>query len=582
MNTKVSLKRRQSAIVPVDFPKDLHSRIAQLYAARGVESATDLKSSLAEIHSFQDLKGINAAVLLLADALQQHKRFLIVGDFDADGATSSALAVKFLRQIGATVDYLVPNRFKFGYGLTPEIVMVAADKQPDILITVDNGISSIEGVAAAKARGWQVLVTDHHLPGKQLPAADAIVNSNQAEDEFPSKNLAGVGTIFYVLLALRSHLRDIDWFTDKQISSPNMAQFLDLVALGTVADVVPLDANNRVLVAQGLARIKAGQCSPGILALLAISKRHLPDLSASDLAFAVGPRLNAAGRLDDMSVGVECLLAETQAEADSLAARLNELNKTRQFIEADMKQQALDIVSELKFEGDSLPLGLSLYDERWHQGVIGIVASRIKDATHRPVIAFADAGVDAVNGKPIVKGSARSISGIHMRDTLDRIATQAPDVLQKFGGHAMAAGVSIEKDNLVRFKQMFAEEVAKNLSEEDCQSIIYTDGELSETELNLDFAYLVKQSGPWGQAFPEPVFDGEFSVVSRRIVGENHLKLVLKSDSIQFDAIAFNMTDEDWPEKVEQVKVAYQLDINHFRGATQLQLMVRYIEPLIH
>ena len=570
--------RRQPPSEPHSLPEELHPVLARIFHAREVLTGDELAYSLRHLLPVQALQGIDQAVTVLQDTLKSGVSILIIGDFDADGATSTALAVRALRLMGAVeVGYLVPNRFKYGYGLTPEIVAVAARRNPGLIITVDNGISSLAGVDAANALGIPVLITDHHLPGDRLPAAAAIVNPNQPGDAFPSKNLAGVGVIFYLMLALRARLRKDGWFAERGIAEPNLAQLLDLVALGTVADVVPLDYNNRILVAQGLARIRSGRCCAGIQALIEVAGRRQVDLVAADLGFALGPRLNAAGRLDDMSLGIECLLADSIAEARELAGRLDGLNRERRAIESEMKADALAIVEELHMdESADLPIGLCLFSEEWHQGVIGILASRIKDRLHRPVIAFAPGEGDEI------KGSARSVPGLHIRDALDAVAARHPELLRKFGGHAMAAGLTLHRDRLEPFRRAFDEEVRCHLKEEQLYGRIYSDGELQPEHLNIELAELIHRSGPWGQGFPEPLFDGIFEIVQRRIVGERHLKLVLKpphSDSL-LDAIAFNTTDSDWPEEVGRVEVAYRLDVNEYRNRRNLQLMLEHIRPL--
>ena len=554
----------------------LHPLLAQIYSARGIRSARDLDLGLARLHPPAALHNAERAAVLLADAIAAGDRLLVVGDFDADGATSSALAVSCLRAFGAAeVEYLVPNRFEYGYGLTPEIVELAAARRPDLIITVDNGISSIEGVAAARALGIATLITDHHLAGRELPAADVIVNPNQPGCDFPSKNLAGVGVIFYVMLALRAELRRRGWF--EQRDEPNLAQYTDLVALGTVADVVPLDYNNRILVAAGLQRIRAGQARPGIQALLEVASRRPAAIVAADLGFAVGPRINAAGRLDDMSIGIECLLSEDPQRAMRLATQLQQLNQDRRVIESDMQQQALQALTALDLarEGEP-PLAMTLYQPGWHQGVIGILASRIKDRLHRPTIAFAD-------GDPgQIKGSARSIPGIHIRDILDAVACRHPGLISKFGGHAMAAGLSLARADYERFAEAFVAEVERHAEDVQLQAVIESDGELVESDFALELAEQLRFAGPWGQHFPEPVFDGRFQVVSQRLVAEKHLKLVLfpASGSVLLDAIAFNIDPEVWPDQtVEQVQIAYRLDVNDYRGQRSLQLLVEHIEP---
>src|SRR5690554_29278 len=473
------IKRRPASTLSLPHLAPLLQRV---YGARGVTSAEQLDHSLTVL-ARPDLKGLEEAVSLLADAVVANARVLIVGDFDADGATSSALAVLALKAMGLQqVDFLVPNRFEYGYGLTTEIVQVAAEYQPDLIVTVDNGISSHEGVAAAQALGIAVLVTDHHLPGATLPTADAMVNPNQPECPFPSKNLSGVGVIFYVLNALRRELSDTGWFTEAGIAEPNMAQYLDLVALGTVADVVPLDHNNRILVAQGLKRIRARATRPGLLALLEVAGRSPERLTASDLGFILGPRLNAAGRLDDMSVGIRCLLSDDESEARELALELDGFNRDRKAIESGMQREALTMLDKIDVSNpEGMPWGLCLYDGNWHQGVIGILASRIKDRLHRPVIVFANMDDDT----DTIKGSARSIRGLHIRDALDAVAARHPELLQKFGGHAMAAGMSIARENYQAFSAAFDAEVRRQLSAEDLQALILSDGELAPTEFNL-------------------------------------------------------------------------------------------------
>lgn len=560
------------------LPDDLPPLLRRIYAARQVSDRTQLEQGLDRLHPTQTLGGMTDAVALLQEALAQEWRIMIVADFDADGATSCALAVRALRALGARdVRYLVPNRFEYGYGLTPEIVAVAAQQAPALIITVDNGISSIEGVAAAQQHGIRVLVTDHHLAGATLPAADAIVNPNLPGDAFPSKNLAGVGVIFYVMLALRARLREIGWFAARGITEPNLAVLLDLVALGTVADVVPLDHNNRILVEQGLRRIRARQCCPGILALLEVGGRVPERLAASDLGFAVAPRLNAAGRLEDMAQGIECLLSDELGTARQMAQRLDELNRERRGIEAEMQEQALAAIAQLQLSEDStLPTGLCLYDDNWHQGVIGILAGRIKDRLHRPVIAFAPAG------DVELKGSARSVPGFHIRDALDAVATRHPGLISKFGGHAMAAGLSLRREYFERFSEAFADEASRHLNDDDLHAVIHSDGELTMEELSLENAELLRASGPWGQGFPEPIFHGEFMVLSRRVVGERHLKFTVCRDSAShpLDAIAFNAVESGVPEDCKRLLLAYRLDVNEYRGLRTAQLVVEHLEAL--
>jgi single-stranded-DNA-specific exonuclease len=560
---------------PANLGTDLPPILQRIYIARGVRSTDELERTLNQLLPVNDLSGVDQAVDVISEAIRNDKKILIVADFDCDGATSCAVAMRGLRALGAkSVQYLVPNRFEFGYGLTPEIVDVASEYQPDVLITVDNGISSIQGVARARELGMQVVVTDHHLQGATLPDANAIVNPNQHGDRFASKNLAGVGVIFYVLLACRARLRESGWFEQQGIAEPNLAVLLDLVALGTVADLVPLDANNRILVEQGLRRIRAGQGCAGIEALLEISGRRRERIVASDMGFALGPRLNAAGRLEDMSVGIECLLSDSPERARELALQLDSLNQERKQIESGMREQAFAVLDKLQLGEDDIPVGICLYDQGWHQGVIGILASRIKERFHRPVIIFAQ----GAEGE--IKGSARSIQSVHIRDVLDAIATRNPGLISKFGGHAMAAGLSIQHDRLNDFSNAFTEEVMRWVDEDDLQGCIHTDGQLDEQDYTLDLAELLRQGGPWGQGFPEPVFEGEFKVVQQRIVGERHLKMVLQPlhSSKTIDAIAFNAVDNDCPRDRQSVRLAYRLDVNEFRGQRSLQLMVEYLE----
>lgn len=561
--------------MPDALPDDLHPILRRIYRARSVRSALELDRSLERLAPPDALLGMSQAVELLTQALRNRQRVLIIADFDADGATSCALVMRALRAMGACeVAYLVPNRFEYGYGLTPEIVQIAATRRPDILITVDNGISSVDGVRCAQALGMKVLITDHHLAGAELPSADAIVNPNQMGDEFSSKALAGVGVAFYVMLALRARLRAEGWFVEQGIPEPNLAKLLDLVALGTVADVVPLDANNRILVAQGLARIRAGQCCPGIHALIAVGGRDEARLSATDLGFVVAPRLNAAGRLTDMSLGIECLLTDDSSRAGELAQRLEQLNRERREIERDMREQAATAVAALQL-GAGLPRGLCLFDESWHQGVIGIVAARVRERTHRPVIAFAPA-----SGTEI-KGSARSVPGLHIRDALDAVATRHPQLLRKFGGHAMAAGLTLERDCFSDFAAAFDDEVSRWLGEDDLHGTILSDGELTAADFTLELAETLRSGGPWGSAFPEPIFDGVFDVVEHRVVGKKHLKLALRpSDGGRvLQAIAFGAADTQ-PSNGGRVQAAYRLDVNEYRGNRSLQLVVEHMEPV--
>ncbi len=555
---------------------DIHPILLQAYAARGITSTRDLDRSFSALLPADLLGGLDDAVPLLAKAVQQDQRILIIGDFDVDGATSSALAVLALSSMGCSqVDYLVPNRFEYGYGLTPGIVALANERRPQLIITVDNGVSSIAGVAAANEAGIPVIVTDHHLPGDQLPDAAAMVNPNVPGNPFPSKATAGVGVIFYVLLGLRAYLREQHWFEQQQLVEPNMAEYLDLVALGTVADVVPLDANNRILVYQGLARIRAGHCRPGITALLEVAGRNPAQVRAADMGFAVGPRLNAAGRLDDMSVGIECLLTDSVHQAREYASQLDQLNRERRRIEDEMRHQAQSILDAWSIEDETeMPWGLCLYDESWHQGVIGILASRIKERYHRPVIAFAK------GDEGEVKGSARSIQGLHIRDALDEVAALQPGILSKFGGHAMAAGMSLAVESLPAFMELFDQVVRRRLDADDLRPVVLSDGEIPSEMMDLELAGLIAEGGPWGQAFPEPVFDGHFAVVSQRLLQDKHWKLVLQDPVAKqtFDAIGFNLAEQHPAPLPETLHIAYQLDINEFRGNINLQLRIESIE----
>ena len=562
-----------------DFSQTIPPLLQRIYAARGASNDRDVDYSLKHLLRPDSLKGLDAALQLLEQAIVLQQRVIILGDFDADGATSCALAITALSAMGLQqVDYLVPNRFEYGYGLTPEIVDVAAGSKPDLIITVDNGIASVEGVERAQSLGIQVIITDHHLPPSKLPKADAIVNPNQDGCDFGSKNLAGVGVIFYLLSALRTRLKDNNWFAEQQLVEPNMADYLDLVALGTVADVVPLDRNNRILVEQGILRIRAGKCRPGIIALLRVAGKTHEKLTSTDFGFIIGPRLNAAGRLDDISVGIQCLLSTSIDEALEIGAELDGLNRDRRAIESSMKQEAETTLKTMQLDEQALPWGLCLYDEQWHQGVVGILASRIKDKHHRPVIAFAK--VD----EQTIKGSARSIPNLHIRDALDIVATRHPELLQKFGGHAMAAGLSLELKYYERFCQVFDQVVKEQLSAHDLQESILTDGDLTANEINLQSAHAVQIAGPWGQQFPEPLFDGEFVLIQQRIVGEKHLKMVVAPmDNPQqtIDAIAFNVDLELWPDSsVAKVQLVYQLSVNEFRGVESAQMIVRHLAPL--
>ena len=557
---------------------DLDPVLQRIFSSRGILSSEELEKSLAKLPSPWLLSGMQIMVEHLITAIKQQQAISVVADFDADGATSCALAIKGLALLGAkNLNFVVPNRFEYGYGLTPEIVELVKQQIPDIILTVDNGISSVAGVKAAQAAGIKVLITDHHLIGQEIPPADAIVNPNLPDDKFPSGHIAGVGVMFYVLMALRIRLRELHWFEQKKLPEPNLAQLLDYVALGTVADVVALDQVNRILVHQGLLRIRSGQCQCGIKALVEISGRQLASIHAADLGFAIAPRLNAAGRMDDMSLGIQCLLTEDSELARDIAVQLDALNQDRKEVEGQMKIEAMALLANMKaLDEQHVPAGVCLYDANWHQGVIGILASRIKDRLHRPIIAFAPAD----NGE--IKGSARSINGVHIRDVLSDIAAAHPQLLSKFGGHAMAAGLSIKLHDYPHFALLFANAVEARLAQVDLQQKAWSDGQLDTQHLTLEFAEQLQQAAIWGQAFPEPAFDGVFDVFQCRIVGKQHLKMVFKLpfSNLLIDAIAFFA---DKPENwlgCRKVNAVYKLDINEFRGQRSLQLQVQYLEKV--
>ncbi len=570
-----TIRRRHADISSALRNAALPEVLTRVYASRGITDPGELALGLDQLFPPASLKGVADAAELLADAIEGEARVLIVGDFDADGATSCAMAVSVLQKMGLRdVAYLVPNRFEFGYGLTPEIVEMAAAQMPDLIVTVDNGISSIEGVSAAQAMGISVLITDHHLPGDSLPTADVIVNPNQPGCQFPSKSLAGVGVMFYVLSAVRAALRDRGWFSVEGIAEPNLGDALDLVALGTVADVVPLDRNNRILVAAGLARIRSGRARPGIEALFEVAGRDHRQATAGDLGFIVGPRLNAAGRLDDMSIGIECLLAESSASARGFAEKLHQLNRERRDIEQSMQQDALAQLESIDLENDDSLFAMTLYDPAWHQGVIGILASRIRERVHRPTLVFADAE------EGMLKGSGRSIVGLHLRDVLDQVATQHPGLLTKFGGHAMAAGLSLARDDLDRFKQALNDAVAKALGHIAPERTAESDGALAPGDFGLQLAEQLASGGPWGQHFPEPLFDGRFSVLSHRIVGEKHLKLTVDADGTEIEGIAFNIDVPQWlATPLKAFHALYRLDVNEYRGERRPQLVIESFWP---
>ena len=541
----------------------VHPLLARLYAARGIGRAEELDTSLAALLDPAQLKGAAEAATLLADAIAAKRRLLIVADYDCDGATACAVGVRALSAFGADVSYLVPNRFDYGYGLTPEVVRLAAERKPDIIITVDNGIASVEGVAEAKRLGIGTLITDHHLPGDELPAADCIVNPNQPGCGFPSKSIAGVGVMFYVMLALRAELRKRGAFSVS--AEPNLAALLDLVALGTVADVVKLDRNNRILVAQGLARLRQGKMQPGLRALFRVAGRESDRASTFDLGFALGPRLNAAGRLSDMSLGIECLITDDLGRALNIAQQLDQLNRERRVIETDMQEQAQAFLATIDATERA---SLSLYDPAWHQGVIGILASRVKDKLHRPVIAFAR------GNEGELKGSGRSIAGLHLRDALDLVSKRAPDLLLRFGGHAAAAGLTLREEDLARFEALFEETVRGLVGPADLTRTIETDGALEAGWMSLESARML-EGEIWGQGFPAPVFSDEFEVEKQRILKDRHLKLTLRKGAARFEAIQFNFAESVPPV----VRAAYRLAVNEFNGLASVQLVLEHIEP---
>lgn len=578
MTTRRILRRETNEDRLPSVAAQLHPALRRVYAARGLEDAHELDLSLERLLPVSSLGGVEAAVDLLLACHRRGGRVLVIGDFDADGATSTAVVVRQLRRLGfADPGFLVPDRFKFGYGLTPEIVRVAAAMRPGLIVTVDNGVSSLDGVAEAARAGMPVLVTDHHLPGSSLPEAAAIVNPNLAGEGFASKALAGVGVAFYVVAALTRRMREVGLVPASAETNP--ADLLDLVALGTIADVVPLDVNNRILVAQGLRRIRAGRCTPGLRALLEVAGRNVEQVIAQDLAFQAGPRLNAAGRLEDMALGIECLLTASPVEAKELAARLAQLNSDRRELESRMQLEALGKIDAMVsgIEG-RLPAGLCLFDGGWHQGVIGLVASRIKERVHRPVIAFApgEAGW--------VKGSARSVPGVHVRDALDAIATRHPGLLEKFGGHAMAAGMTLRESSLAEFERAFADEIERRIDPDTLSGNLHTDGPLLPGEFNADTAIALREGGPWGSGFPEPAFDGLFGVAGTRVVADRHLKLRLKAPSGEFvDAIAFRYLDDADAAVIgpgQQVELVYRTSLDEYSGVRRLQLMSEWLRPM--
>lgn len=582
MQPNTTIVRRATGSMPAS-PLHHNALIARLLASRGVLSPSELEFSLRDIPTPELLPDIKIAIERLGVALVNRHRILIIGDYDCDGATSTSLAILALSSMGAkNVDYLVPNRFEFGYGLSPEIVDVAAAQKPDLIVTVDNGVASVEGVERASALGIEVIVTDHHLPPAILPKALAIVNPNLDNCQFPARSLAGVGVIFYVMLALRAHLKELGWFRGNAIPIPNLAELLDLVAIGTVADVVPLDSLNRTLIEQGLRRIRAGRSRPGVNALIKAAGRHATTLCATDIGFALGPRLNAAGRLDDIRTGIECLLSESEAQAMTIAQELNALNQERRSIEAQMQAEAdvlvEQILASLQLDKQNL-MSLCLSEPHWHQGVIGILAGRLKETLHVPVVIFAS------SDDHTIKGSGRSIPGLHIRDALDSVATSTSGLIQKFGGHAMAAGLSIAASSFEEFRQAFDQEIRKQLNGIPPARQWETDGELIADEFSLENAQALRFISPWGQDFPEPVFDGLFTVNNSRILKERHLKLSVSplvspvGGEQSFDAIAFNQSVQLDPG--QQIRLVYRLAVNEYRSKESLQLTVQYLETEI-
>jgi single-stranded-DNA-specific exonuclease len=574
------LIKHRTAIAKDPIDNTLPPILDKVLRHRGVKNVTEVSTKASQLLHYRSLKGIAQAAEVISEAIEQGRNICIVGDFDADGATSTALCLLCLRDFAPehaanNTQFIVPNRFDFGYGLTPPVVEMAKQQGAELIITVDNGISSIEGVELANNLNIQVVVTDHHLAGTELPQAAAIVNPNQAGCEFPSKNLAGVGVAFYVMSAVKARLSEKGYFEQRNITPPNLATYLDIVALGTVADVVPLDHNNRILVHQGIARIRAKKTRPGILALLDIGGRKAAKLASSDLGFVLGPRLNAAGRLQDMSVGIHCLLTEDFESAYKIATQLDALNRERRTIEQDMQKAAQQALDKLEQNEQTMPAGIVLFDEDYHQGVVGILAGRIKEKHYKPTIAFAQ------EDDKHIKGSARSIPGVHIRDVLESIHTQNPKLIKKFGGHAMAAGLSLATDKLEAFTQAFVTAVAKASKHLPTAHTLLSDGSLDNQDMGLETAELLKMSIPWGQQFEEPLFDDQFTLVNQRIVGEKHLKMVVQKGEQVFDAIAFNIDTNIWPQyDVSRVHLAYRLDINEFRGQVSVQLLVSCIDAL--
>ncbi|MDE0286690.1 MAG: single-stranded-DNA-specific exonuclease RecJ [Gammaproteobacteria bacterium] len=567
---------RRAAASEFDLPDSMHPVMRRVFAGRNISSHRELDYSITNLLPFDRLKNIGAAAELLIDAIRNNKKILIVADYDADGATACAVALRGLSMLGARqAVYMVPDRVKQGYGLSIDVARQALEFDPDLLVTVDNGISSVAGVEFARSEGVDVLVTDHHLPGRELPDANVIVNPNQPGDRFPSKCIAGVGVMFYVLLAVRAGLKQAGWFAAQGVEAPNFAALLDLVALGTVADVVQLDYNNRILVYQGLRRIRARRCCQGIMALVRAAGKVPENITAADLGFQLGPRLNAAGRMADMRLGIECLLTDNFSGAVALALQLDKFNKERKLLQAEMQEQAEAYLLEItELEQGELPFGLCLFDADWHQGIVGVLAGRIKEMVNRPVIAFASAG------EGLLKGSGRSIPGIHMKDTLEALAARHPDLLHRFGGHAMAAGLTIREADLAEFKAEFDGEIRSLVAGRIPGAEINTDGNLAFEDINLELAGEIENAGPWGQGFPEPLFDDVFTVADARTVGERHLKLKLLADGAQrpVEAIAFNTAPDALASSAQGHRFVYRLAVNEYNGVRTPQLVIEHIE----
>ncbi len=559
------------------LPDFIHPVMRRVYAARNISSMRELDYSLTNLLPFGMLKNIDAAADLLIDAIHADKRILIIADYDADGATACAVALRGLCLLGAKqVVYLVPDRVKHGYGLSTDVARLALKSEPDLLVTVDNGISSLAGVDFARNAGVDVLITDHHLPGKELPAASVIVNPNQPGDRFPSKCIAGVGVMFYLLLAVRARLRDTNWFAAQELQVPNLAPLLDLVALGTIADVVELDFNNRILVRQGLVRIRARRCSQGVMALIRVAGSVPEKITSADLGFLLGPRLNAAGRMADMRLGIECLLTDNFSHAVSLALQLERFNRERKHVQAEMQEEAEAHLRRIaEPDQGELPFGVCLYDAGWRQGIVGVLAGRIKELVNRPVIVFASAG------EGLLKGSGRSLPGIHLKDVLEALAVQHPRLIERFGGHAMAAGLTIREADYAEFKELFDAQVRSSTAGRLPGAEIVTDGKLARADISLELAEEIENAGPWGQGFPEPLFDDVFSVAGTRLVGGKHLKLklIVEGQEQPVDAISFNTDENAVAADAENLRMVYQLAVNRYNGYQTPQLIIRHIQP---